>query len=129
MFGRMDSTKSTRRVAVFATIAMFGISAIVPVGGAIAAPATNAAGKQVSAGHGVSGATDFSAARRRYARRGHGNAAGLAAFGAIVGTIGAIAASQNRRDYYYDGGPGYGYYRGGPGYYGGPAYYGGRGYY
>ena len=41
---------------------------------------------------------DFSAARkRRVARRG---VAPLAAFGAIVGTIGAIAAEQRRRDYY-----------------------------
>ena len=35
----------------------------------------------------------------------------------------AIAATQNRRDYYDDG---YGYYDAGPAYYGGgPAYYGG----
>ena len=41
---------------------------------------------------------DVSAARkRRVARR---SAVPLAAFGAIVGTIGAIAAEQRRRDYY-----------------------------
>jgi hypothetical protein len=42
----------------------------------------------------------------------------------IIGTGIAIAASQNRRDYYdsYDAAPGY--YGGGPVYYGGgPAYY------
>jgi hypothetical protein len=45
----------------------------------------------------------------------------LAAFAGIVGTIGAIAAAQERRDYYEGG-----YYGGGPAYYGGgPAYYGG----
>src|SRR6185436_13249835 len=80
------------------------------------------AAKGLSAEHGTSGNTDFSARRRYY--RGGGNAAGLAAFAGIVGTIGAIAASQNRRDYYYDSAPAY--YGGGPAYYdGGPAYYGG----
>jgi hypothetical protein len=51
----------------------------------------------------------------------------MAAFAGIVGTIGAIAAAQERRDYYYDGGPAY--YGGGPAYYGAPAYgyYGGYG--
>jgi hypothetical protein len=97
------------------------ISAIAPTG-AIAAPAVSSAPSQVSTDHGTRDATDFSSARRRH-YRGGGNAAGLAAFGAIVGTIGVIAASQSRRDY-YDNGPGYGYYGGGPAY-GGPAYYGG----
>jgi hypothetical protein len=46
----------------------------------------------------------------------------LAAFAGIVGTIGAVAAAQERRDYYYQGGPAY--YDGGPAYYGGgPVYY------
>jgi hypothetical protein len=69
--------------------------------------------------------TDFSAARRHrhhHYRRG-GDAAAAAAFAGIMGTVGAIAASQARRDAYYDYGPGY--Y--GPGYYGPPRgyYYGG----
>jgi hypothetical protein len=58
-----------------------------------------------------SDATDFSAARKRRYRGNPG--APLAAFGAIVGTIGAIAAANSRRDYYeraYYGGPAYGYY-------------------
>ena len=50
------------------------------------------------------GAFEFGAARKR---RYRGNPAiPLAAFGAIVGTIGSIAAAQQRRDYYeryYDG--------------------------
>jgi len=62
---------------------------------------------------------------------GGGGAAAMAAFAGIVGTIGAIAATQERRDYYgggpayYDGGPAY--YGGGPVYYDEPAYgyYGG----
>jgi hypothetical protein len=49
-----------------------------------------------------------------------------AAFAGIVGTGLAIAATQNRRDYYDS----YGYYGGAPAYYGGgPAYYGSPGYY
>jgi len=71
----------------------------------------------VSATTPSSGATDFSARRRRHYRGG--NAAGLAIMGAMIGTIGAIAAQQ-RRDDYYDH-----YYGYGPGYYGnygGPYY-------
>jgi hypothetical protein len=88
------------------------------------------------------GVSEFSAARKR--RRYRGNPAiPLAAFGAIIGTIGGIAAAQQRRDYYehyydgpYQGGYGYqgpyeppapayqdyGYHRG---YYGHPGYRGG----
>jgi hypothetical protein len=71
------------------------------------------------------GITDVSARRRVHRRGGGGGAAAAAAFAGIVGTGLAIAASQNRRDYYdsYDAPPRY--YGGGPGYYGGgPAYYG-----
>ena len=81
-----------------------------------------------SATAGFSGATDFSAARRRrYYRRG-GDAAALAFFGMAIGTIGAIAAQQQRNDYYnnYNYGYGPGYYGYGPGYYGGDPYYGRR---
>jgi hypothetical protein len=49
----------------------------------------------------------------------------MAAFAGIVGTIGGIAATQERRDAYYYGGPAY---YGGPVYYGGPAYYAAPGY-
>ena len=52
----------------------------------------------------------------------------MAAFAGIVGTIGAIAAAQERRDYYYEGGPAYN--GDGPVYYDAPAYgyyYGGYG--
>ena len=80
----------------------------------------------MTASTGTSDATDFSARRRHY--RGGGGAAAAAAFAGIVGTGIAIAAAQNRRDYYDS----YGYYGGGvrllrrpgllrrsPGYYGG----------
>jgi hypothetical protein len=69
-------------------------------------------------------ADELSAARKR---RYRGNpAVPLAAFGAIVGTIGAIAAENQRREYYerpYYGPRAYGYYDG-PAYgsYGPPAY-------
>jgi hypothetical protein len=50
------------------------------------------------------GEFEFGAARKR--RRYRGNPAiPLAAFGAIIGTIGSIAAAQSRPAYYYDDGP------------------------
>ena len=87
-------------------------------------PATAAPAKQpaASVAHTQTLATDLSARRRHY--RG-GSRAGLAAFGLVAGTIGAIAAQQAYRDNY-----GYGYYGPAPygyGYYGyGPRYYGPR---
>ena len=62
-----------------------------------------------------SGSDEVSAARKR--RRGYRTNPGvpLAAFGAIIGTIGAVAAANSRRDYYA------------PGYYEEPVY-GGYGY-
>ena len=63
-------------------------------------------------------------ARRRHYRGGGGGAAAAAAFAGIVGTGIAIAATQNRRQYYD-----YGYY-GGKAYNGDPApYYAPRGNY
>jgi hypothetical protein len=119
MLLRQAVLKSTSRAVMAAAVAALTVSTFAPTG-AVAAPAAK---HEAAAGHGTSGATEFSSARRRH-YRGGGNAAGLAAFGAIAGTIGAIAASQSRRDYYDS----YGYYDGGPAY-GGPAYYGGGGYY
>ena len=61
-------------------------------------------------------ADEFSSQRRRRAR-GVNPALPLAAFGAIVGTIGAVAAANAQRGYYENhyyapgyGGPAYGYY-------------------
>lgn len=60
--------------------------------------------------------TDVSA-RRRYARRGYrNNAAGAAFMGLALGTMGAVIANQQRRDYYR------------PRYYGQPHYGNGYGY-
>ena len=74
------------------------------------------------------GADEISAARKR--RRAVNPAVPLAAFGAILGTIGAVAAANERRAYYdsyyhaprygYYEAPAYGYYGGG--YAGPPAY-------
>jgi len=64
--------------------------------------------KGVSATTASSDATDFSAVRRRRYYRGR-NAAALAVFGMAIGTIGAIAAQQQREDYYNNYGYGYGY--------------------
>jgi len=81
------------------------------------------------------GAIEFGAARKHRRARGVNPAIPLAAFGAIVGTIGSIAAAQQRRDYYeryyagpYEGGyvyhqpyaapaPVYRHYGYGPGYF------------
>src|SRR5207237_10290356 len=115
MFKRKGPIASSARVAALATVAALTLTAFEP-SAAQAGPGT---GKVVSATSGTSDATDFSAARRYY--RGGGGAAAAAAFAGIVGTGLAIAATQNRRDYYDNG-----YYGGGPAYYGGdptPYYY------
>ncbi|MGY8633141.1 hypothetical protein RAD15_11760 [Bradyrhizobium sp. 14AA] len=105
----------TTLVAAFASLALVAASAS-PSAAASATPIPKAA----VAGQAVPGVTDFSAAKRRYYRRGP-NGAALAIMGAATGlAIGAIAESR-RRDYYENQ---YYYDRGGP-YYGGNAYYGG----
>jgi len=109
---------SIGRAGAVATVVAVALTAVEP-SMAFAGSATSSKGVTASAG--TSDATDISARRRYY--RGGGGAAAAAAFAGIVGTGLAIAATQNRRDYYYD----QGYYD--QGYYGGPAYYGGPGYY
>ena len=121
MFARKTLLSSIGRAAVVATVAAVALTAFEP---------TTARAGSAPAGLGLStaatsDATDFSARRRYY--RGGGGAAAAAAFAGIVGTGIAIAATQNRRDYYYDGGPAY--YGGGPVYYGGGEPYYGGGYY
>jgi hypothetical protein len=113
---------SIGRTGVVATVVAVALTALQP-SMAFAGSATS--GKAVTASTGTSDATDISARRRYY--RGGGGAAAAAAFAGIVGTGIAIAATQNRRDYYDNG---YGYY-GGPAYYHRPApyYYGPRTYY
>jgi hypothetical protein len=117
MFARKGLFSSIGRAGAVATIAAVALTAIQP-SMAFAGSATS--GKGVTASAGTSDATDISA-RRRYYRGGGGGAAAAAAFAGIVGTGLAIAATQNRRDYYDNG-----YYGGGPAYYGGdptPYYY------
>jgi hypothetical protein len=127
MFARKGMFSSIGRAGAVATVLAVALTAVQPSSVAFAGSAKPAKG--VTASTGSSDATDISA-RRRYYRGGGGGAAAAAAFAGIVGTGIAIAATQNRRDYYYD--RGYGYY-GGPAYYGegyapGP-YYGGPRYY
>jgi len=117
MFARKGVFSSIGRAGAVATVVAMALTAVQP-SMAFAGSASSARG--VTASTGTSDATDISARRRHY--RGGGGAAAAAAFAGIVGTGLAIAATQNRRDY-YDGG--YGYYDGGPAYYGGPTYYGG----
>jgi hypothetical protein len=117
MFARKGVFSLMGRAGAVATVVAVALTAVEP-SMAFAASAPKANG--ITATSGTSGATDISARRRYY--RGGGGAAAAALFAGIVGTGIAIAASQNRRDYYDS----YGYYDGGPGYYGGaPAYYGG----
>jgi hypothetical protein len=128
MFARKGLFSSIGRAGAVATIAAVALTAVQP---SLAFAGSATSDKGVTASAGTSDATDISARRRYY--RGGGGAAAAAAFAGIVGTGLAIAATQNRRDYYYDNG--YGYYGGGPAYYDNPApyyapgpYYG-RGYY
>src|SRR5438270_11878458 len=121
MFKRKALFSSCGRTAALATVAALALTAFEP---STAQAGTAAPAKGLSATSGTSDATDISARRRYY--RGGGGAAAAAAFAGIVGTGLAIAASQNRRDYY----DGYGYYDAPPAYYGGgPVYYGGGPYY
>jgi hypothetical protein len=118
---------SIGRAAVMATVAAVALTAVEPT---LARADSAPAGKGLTMAAGTSGATDISARRRYY--RGGGGGAAIAAFAGIVGTGLAIAATRDRDDYYYGGGPAYygggpGYYGGGPGYYGGDPYYGGYG--
>jgi hypothetical protein len=104
-----------------ATVVAVALTAVEP-SMAFAGSATS--GKGVTASTGTSDATDISARRRYYRGRGGGGAAAAAAFAGIVGTGIAIAATQNRRDRYYD--QGYydnGYYGGSQAYYGNPTPY------
>jgi hypothetical protein len=123
MFARKGVFSSIGRASAAATIVAVALTAYQPsMAFAGSAPAKGDV-KGMTATTGTSTATDFSSRGRRY---GGGGAAAAAAFAGIVGTGIAIAAAQNRRDYYDS----YGYYGGGPAYYAAPpAYYGGPGYY
>src|SRR5450759_2659891 len=94
---------SAGRSVALATIAVLVVTMSEPPL-AIAGPAAPAS-KGVSATTASSDATDFSSVRRRRYYRG-GSAAGLAFMGMAIGTIGEIAAQQQRNDYYNS----YGYY-------------------
>src|SRR6187455_2249317 len=112
MFARKGLFSSIGRTGAVATVVAVALTAVQP-SMAFAGSATSSQG--VTASTGTSDATDISARRRYYRGGGGGGAAAAAAFAGIVGTGIAIAATQNRRDRYYDNG----YYGGGPAYYGG----------
>jgi hypothetical protein len=119
MFARKGMFSSIGRAGAVATMVAVALTAFEP-SMAFAGSATSGKGATVSAG--TSDATDISARRRHY--RGGGGAAAAPAFAGIVGTGIAIAATQNRRNHYYD--QGYynnGYYGGGQAYYGNPTPY------
>ncbi len=103
MFARKGVFLSIPRAAALATVAAIALTAVEPTR---AFAGATPSGKGVTASSGTSDATDISARRRYY--RGGGGAAAAAAFAGIVGTGLAIAAAQNRRDYYDS----YGYYGG-----------------
>jgi hypothetical protein len=112
MLIRKNAASLAGRAAVLATVATLALTAIGP-SAAVAGEFSH--GKSASAVDG--NLTDVSARRRGIG----GGAAAAAAFAGIVGTGIAIAASQNRRDYY----DGYGYgYDSGPAYYAPAPYYG-----
>ena len=98
MFARKGVFSSIGRAGAVATVVAVALTAVPPS----MAFAGSAPVKGVTATTGTSGATDFSA-RGRYYRGGGGGAAAAAAFAGIVGTGLAIAATQNRRDYYDSG--------------------------
>ena len=131
MSARKGVFSSIGRAGAVATVVAVALTTVAPSMAFAGSATAGKPSKGVTASTGTSDATDFSARRRHY--RGNGGAAAAAAFAGIVGTGLAIAATQNRRDYYdrgygyYD--RGYGYYGGGPAYapgpyYGGPRYYG-----
>lgn len=122
MFARKGVFSSVGRAAVVATVMAVATTAFEP---STAYAGSSPAGKGLSEARGA--VTDVSARRRHY-RGGGGGAAAAAAFAGIVGTGLAIAAAQNRRDYYEDYGPRY--YAPAPYYYGGygPQYGGYRSY-
>jgi len=123
MFTQKGVFSSIGRASAVAAVVAVALTAVPP---SMAFAGSAPSGKGVTAG--TSGATDFSSRGRYY--RGGGGAAAAAAFAGIVGTGLAIAAAQNRSDYYDS----YGYYDAPPAYYGapvygGPVYYGGGPYY
>src|SRR3954453_6894778 len=109
MFSGKYLFRSAGGKAVLAAVAAVAVSASEPV--PAFARAAGSTSTQAVAKATAGDVTDLSA-RRRYSRVYRGNpAAGLAIMGAMIGTIGAIAAHQHDEDYYYE-----------PGYSSGPSY-------
>lgn len=106
------------RTVACATIAMLALTVATPL--AMAGPSQGP--KEAST---IAASNDGLIAARHYRHyRNGGSAAGLAAMGMAIGTIGAIAAQQQRSDYYNNGYNNNGYYNNGYGYQPAPSYYG-----
>jgi len=123
-------TRRFGRTVAWATVAVVAFTLAEPPL-ATAGPASQGP-REVSTVAASGNATGFVAVRYRHVRNRGGSAAGLAAMGMAIGTIGAIAAQQQRSDY-YNNGYNNGYYNNGYGYQSAPRYYGngpyGGGYY
>jgi len=109
----------------FKTALIFATTAVIALGSFEMRPAAAAPeGGRATANQNA--ADDFSAQRKRRRGRGVNPAIPLAAFGALIGTIGAVAAAQRQRDayerqYYYAEQPYY--YGAAPQYVAPPSYY------
>jgi hypothetical protein len=99
------------------TALIFATTAAIALGGFDLRPAAAASEGGPAVVKQNAGADEFSSQRRR---RGRGAGVPLAAFGALIGTIGAIAAANRHREVYYGGGP---YYYAEPQYVPAPQYY------
>jgi hypothetical protein len=132
MFVKSGTFSRFSRATVVATVAAVALTTVAPTL-ALAAPAQKTAPAAMAQDHGVTDISARARGQRHYRGGGGGGAAAAAAFAGIVGTGLAIAATQNRREYYDDGyygrpayyGPGPNYYGGGGPYYGGGGYYNG----
>jgi hypothetical protein len=108
----LERPKMTSKTAL-----IFATTAAIALGGFDMRPAAAAPEGGPAIAKQNAGADELSSQRRR---RGRGGVAPLVAFGAIIGTIGAIAAANSRREVYYGGGP---YYYAEPQYVPAPQYH------
>jgi hypothetical protein len=102
------------------TALIFATTAAIALGGFDLRPAAAAPEGGPAVVKQGAGVDEFSSQRKRRRGRGVNPAIPLAAFGALIGTIGAIAAANSRREVYYGGGP---YYYAEPQYVPAPNYY------
>jgi hypothetical protein len=102
------------------TALILATTAVIALGGLDMRPAAAAPEGGPAIAKQNAGADELSSQRKRRRGRGVNPAIPLAAFGALIGTIGAIAAANRHREVYYGGGP---YYYAEPQYVPAPQYY------